>query len=270
MDIFKELDYKQLINNLIKSRPNNGRGEFKRIAEYLGVSSVLISQIFKGEKYISIEQGHKLAGYFGFIEIEQKFLLNLISYSRAGTFELKKFYEKELNEIRKKSKLIVNRVKHQNILGEKEKAIFYSDWKYSAIRLACDLDEIKTNKDLSLKFKLDETIIKKHTDFLIENGLIYVESGVFKLGPSSTHISKDSAFVTGHHRNWRLKSIETSDQLDEKEILYTAPMCVSKEVFNKLNENLLHFIDQFVSDASSSKGEELYYLNIDLRKLVKS
>ena len=86
MNVFLAKDYKELVNNMVKSRPNNGRGEFKKISEFLGVSSVLVSQIFKGSKNISIEQGHKLGSYFGFIDLEKRYFVALISYCRAGTF----------------------------------------------------------------------------------------------------------------------------------------------------------------------------------------
>lgn len=267
MDIFTTKDYKELVNKIIKSKPNNGRGEFKKISEFLGVSSVLVSQIFKGTKDISIEQGHKLGSYFGFIDLEKRYFVALISYCRAGTFELKKFYEKELNELRDKSKLISNRVKHRNILSEKDKAIFYSDWRYSSVRLACDMDSIRKEEDLSELFNTDIDQIHIYLDFLINTGLVLVESGKLKLGPASTHISKESPFVKNHHRNWRLRSIESIDKMDNDEIMYSAPMCTSKEVFKNLNSKILKLIDEFVKDASSAKGEDVYYLNIDLRNM---
>jgi uncharacterized protein (TIGR02147 family) len=252
---------------MVKARPNNGRGEFKRISEFLGVSSVLVSQIFKGPKDISIEQGHKLGSYFGFIDLEKRYFVSLISHARAGTFELKKFYEKELNELREKSKLIANRVKHKNILDEKDKAIFYSDWRYSAIRLACDMESISAADDLSKLFRTSLDQVHIYLDFLINNGLVVVESGKLKLGPSSTHISKESPFVKNHHRNWRLRSIESIDTMGSDEIMYSAPMCTSREVFNNLNTKILKLIDEFVSDASAAEGEDVYYLNIDLRNM---
>jgi uncharacterized protein (TIGR02147 family) len=267
MKVFEAKDYKALVNNMVKSRVNNGRGEFKKMSEFLGVSSVLVSQIFKGTKDISIEQGHKLGNYFGFIDLEKRYFVTLISYCRSGTFELKKFYENELTELREKSKLISNRVNHTNILDEKDKAIFYSDWRYSAIRLACDIERVSTANDLSELFKTSTDQINIYLDFLINNGLIRVESGQLKLGPASTHISKESPFVKNHHRNWRLRSIESIDQMSSNEIMYSAPMCTSKEIFNNLNTKILKLIDEFVKDASAAEGEEVYYLNIDLRNM---
>lgn len=268
MDIYKYKEYKTLVNDLLRTKPKNGRGQYKKISEYLGVSSVLISQIFKGSKEISVEQGHKLCNYFNFIEIEKKFFVTLISFNRAGTFELKNFYESELDKLKIQARSIVHRVKHENILSEEDKALFYSDWKFSAIRLACDLEKILNINDLSNLFQIKEEIIKEVLQFLMTRGLVKSNSGNLEIGPSSTHISKKSIMVKNHHRNWRLKALESLDKLDENEIMYTAPMATSKKVFEELNNEILKLIDGFVAKAPSAEGEDLFYLNIDLRKMI--
>ena len=269
MDIFEYKDYKELVNDLLKSRPNQGRGQYKKLSEHLGVSSVLISQIFKGSKDISIEQGFKLCDYFSFIELEKKFFMTLISFNRAGTFELRNFYEKELRLLKSKSKSIINRVKHKNVLSEEDKGTFYSDWKYSALRLACDLDSVENIQNLSELLKIDIDNVKKTLEFLITKGLVVSNNGSLEIGPSSTHLSKKSPMVKNHHRNWRLKALESLDNLDEGEIMYTAPMTTSKDVYENLNKKILKLIDEFVVEASNAKGEDLFYLNIDLRRMIK-
>lgn len=269
MDIFRYDNYKDLVNDLLLTKPNQGRGQYKRISEHLNVSSVLISQIFKGPKDISIEQGHKLCDYFNFIELEKKYFVTLISSNRAGTYELRKFYDKELTELKKQAKSIINRVKHKNVLSDEDKATFYSDWKYSGMRLACDLEQIVNISDLSNLFKIDEENIKSILEFLMAKGLVKSNNGNLEIGPSSTHISKSSPMVKNHHRNWRLKALESLDNLEDNEIMYTAPMTTSKDVYQNLNKKILKLIDEFVEEASTAKGEDLYYLNIDLRKMIK-
>lgn len=268
MVVFDFVDYKLFVNKRVQDKPKNGRGEYKRIADYLGVSSVLISQIFKGPKDLSMEQAFKTCEYFGLIELEKKYFLGLVSLAKAGTFELKKHYEKELEDLKQRSLSIENRVKHSKVLSEEDKGIFYSDWRFSAIRLSCELEDINTIEDLSQAFSLEPEQVKKYTDFLLKTGLIKVNSGKFALGPSSTHLSSSSPYIKNHHRNWRLKAIESIDQMGEKEIMYSAPMSVSKKVFENLNKKILKLIDEFVEEASDTEAQDLYFLNIDLRKTL--
>jgi uncharacterized protein (TIGR02147 family) len=268
MDIFNYTDYKKLINDLVISRPKEGHGQYKKMADYLGVSTVLISQIFKGHKDISLEQALLLADFFNFIELEKNFFLKLISHNRAGTQKLKLFYAKELETLRSEAKNISKRVKHQNVLTEEDKAIFYSDWKFSALRLACDLKEVTSTQELANLFNLDQDRAREIVEFLLKRGLIKNEAGNLMIGPASTHVEKQSPLVKQHHRNWRLKALEKMDDLADSEIMYTAPMCTSASVISNLNAKILKLIDEFVKEASEAPGEELYYFNIDLRNML--
>lgn len=253
---------------MVTKMPNNGRGVYRRISEYLGVSSVLISQIFKGPKDISVEQGFKLSEFLGFLALEKKFFINLIHYSKSGTHDLKEYYNIELKYIREQAKAIENRVSHTNLLTETDKSIFYSDWKYSAIRLACEMESVNDIDDLKILFSQPQLELKKYIEFLKKTGLINVNAGKFELGPSSTHLSKASPYIKSHHRNWRLKSLESIDNMDSDEIMYTAPMGVSKELFKELNQKILKFIDEFVESASTDQSVDgLFYLNIDLKRM---
>ena len=266
MDMFDYANYKLFVTDWISEKPNKGRGELKRISEFLKVSSVLISQIFNGHKEISLEQAEKLTEYLGLIELEKRFFLSLVSLSRAGTQSLKDFYQREAESLKVHSKDISKRVPHQNILNEKDKAIFYSDWKFSAIRLACGLNKV-SKKILLKKFNLDEETLDEYIEFLASRGLIEFERGFFSMGPSSTHISKESPFVKQHHRNWRLKAIESIDKMNNDEIMYTAPMCISYELYEDFSKKVLSLIDDLVENAKDSKADDLYFFNLDLRRV---
>lgn len=268
MDIFSYRDYKQIVNSKIQALPQKGRGQYKKIAEYLGVSSVLVSQVFKSDRDLSLEQGMKVSSYFGFVGIEEKYFLKLLHLAKAGTQELKSFYQQELDALRLASKAIENRVPHAKILSQADQGIFYSDWKFSALRLACELARIKTAADLSKYFDLDIKEVKTILDFLISRGMVLLVDGNLQLGTSSTHLSKASPFIKNHHRNWRLKALESIGEMHSQELMYSAPMSISKSYFDELNRKVLGFIDELVKGAKEmEEAEEVYYLNIDLRKI---
>ena len=266
-NIYDYKNYKSFVNFTIKEMPNHGRGQFRRISEHLKVSSVLISQIFKGDRDLTLEQGFLLCDYFGWIGLEKKYFMTLLSYAKAGTYNLKQYYLEELKILQKESKELKNRVKSSAKLDQEDQAIFYSDWKYSAVRLSCDLENQNKSKIKEI-FGLTDSETHKIVDFLLQNGLIKVENGEYKLGPASTHLSSDSPFIGQHHRNWRIKSLESAGSLDSEELLYSAPMVISQELFTDLRQRLVEFIEQFVQDATASEAENLYYLNIDLRKML--
>jgi len=266
MDIFNYENYKLFVLDWIKEKPKFGRGEFKRISDFLKVSSVLISQIFKGQKEISTEQAIRLCDYLGLIELEKKYFISLVSISRAGTHVLKEFYRKDILELKQFSKDISKRVSNTKFLSREDSAIFYSDWKYSAIRLACGLNNITKTK-IREYFHLDDDTLERYFEFLQSRNLIISERGLLKLGPSSTHLSKSSPFVKQHHRNWRIKSVESIDKMKTDEIMYTAPMCISSDLYDNFNRKILKLIDDIMKDAKESKADNLFYFNIDLRRM---
>lgn len=74
MEIFDFTDYKKFIVSLLKLGPKKGRGSLKKMAEHLQVNSVVMSQIFKGDRNLNLEQAWELSEYFGFSELEKKIL----------------------------------------------------------------------------------------------------------------------------------------------------------------------------------------------------
>lgn len=267
MDHFSYKDYKEFVTFLIKN--GKGRGEFSRIAAYLKVSNVLISQVFKGHKELSVEQGIKLAEYYGFSEIETKYFINCLSYNKAGNQQLKSYYEKEMFEIAKRSKQIASRVTTQRQLTDEEKARYFSDWVNSAIHLSCSLPFINTIQDLSLYLGLAEEKIDESLQFLLAAGLVERKSGELVTGTIYIHLEKTSPYLIQHHRNWRLLSSLKATNIQAYEVMYTAPMVISKKLAEELYTKILYFIQNVVKSTESCADEEIWNLNIDFIKLEK-
>ncbi|MBC87069.1 MAG: hypothetical protein CL677_07795 [Bdellovibrionaceae bacterium] len=97
-------DYKEYVLKRVKSLPNQGRGEFRRIADAIGVSSVLVSQIFKGEKHITADQAFKLCQYFKLDSLQSEYFLLLVNYERSGDSGLRGFYQEKIEEYKNRSK----------------------------------------------------------------------------------------------------------------------------------------------------------------------
>ena len=170
MDVFSEKNYKSLVKKWIKDQPNRGRGEFKRISEYLRVSSVLISQIFKGDKDLSLEQAHKLTEYLGHTELERKYFLALVALERAGTADLRSYYKKEIRQLIAQSQDLSKRVKHTTGLSRDQQCLFYSDWIYSGLRLATEIGHDSKEK-LAKAFSLDPEKVSEGVAFCFPQDL---------------------------------------------------------------------------------------------------
>lgn len=267
MKHFSYIDYKEFVIFLINN--GRGRGEFARLAEALSVSSVLISQIFKSHKDLTFEQGIKLTEYFGFTELETKYFISCLSFNKAGNQELKKFYKKEMEQIKSKSHEIANLVPNKKQLSDLQKSIYYSDWCYSAVHLSCALPEIKNDHDLSHYLGIKLELVQNVIAFLLECDLVCKVGGVLQIGATHIHLDKSSSFLPQHHRNWRMLSSLRASQVAEYEQMYTAPMVISKKLGKEIHEKLIVFISDLVKSTEGCADEEIWNLNVDFLKMAR-
>ena len=84
------------------------------------------------------------------------------------------------------------------------------------------------------------------------------------IGPSRTHIEKESLLVSRHHSNWRQKAMERFDLLNhEEELCFTFPLSLSKDTSKKVHKELIEFIAKINSMVMDSESEVGACLNID-------
>src|SRR5690606_36376892 len=111
MSIWDSNNYKELVTTILKQRPKSGRGEYRRLAQYLRISPVLITQILKGPRDFTIEQAVLVAQYLGFSPLERDLIVLLVSRERAGTHQLKSYYSEQITLLRTKAQEIRSRIK---------------------------------------------------------------------------------------------------------------------------------------------------------------
>lgn len=263
MSIFKHDDYKAYFHEVIKLKGSAGRGEYKRIAEALGVHPTMISQILSGDKHFTPEQIVRLTKYYGFGKDEIHYAILLVEIARAGSVELRKQLMDMKEEVQKKSLKLVNRVHVSTELSESQKAIFYSSWVYSAIQIASSLERAVNVDYFCKRFNLSLERVREVLEFLREAGLIIEQEGVFKPGSKSTHLAKDSPFIIKHHSNWRVKAIEKSEILSDEELMYSVNISLSQKDFKRLREDMIDFIQKFLKTVHASPAQEIAQFNLD-------
>lgn len=267
MNIFKYANYKLYVNEKIKSLPKRGHGEYRRIAQFVGLHTTSISQIFKGTKDLSLEQAAKLSQYLGLSELESDYFLNLIEFEKAGSMELKILIESRIRKIQNHALDLVNKIPKDKVLSDSERSKFYSLWYYSAIRLLVDIPEYQNRELIANRLGLPLKTVNDAIDFLLSLGLLENETGKLKSGLKRTFIESSSNLVARHHTNWRLKTIERLDTLEYlKDFVFTAPMTISIADGVKIREILSQAVEEIMKINTASKSEEFYILNMDWLK----
>lgn len=265
--IFTFKDYRRFIKDAFLHLPKKGFGQAAKLAAHLGVQSAFISQVLKGEKSFSLEQGLDTARFLNLNELETDYFLLLLQHDRAGTREYKLHIESKIKALSAHASQLVNRVKHDMALSPEEQATFYSDWIYSAVRLSTLLPGLHTPAALAKSLDVPLSEIARVTEFLVRAQLLRQESGKYATGPLSTHLPGNSPWIKSHHTNWRLKAIERLRLADEDSLHYSAPMTLSLRDMKKIKELLVAAINQTDEILKPSPSEALVCLNIDWFKI---
>ena len=187
--IFFFSNYRSFLKNYLKELPKS-HGVLKAWAEHLKVHSTLVSQVMIGKRDFTEEQALELTDFIGLGSLEKDYFLELLRLERAGTQNLKKYYQTKIKDISTKALKLSERIEVERKLTEQESAIFYSSWIYSAIRLCCSIDEGLTIDEISGLLQVPRPQVLSAIEFLRESGFVKQNGARFEIGTQYTHLGK--------------------------------------------------------------------------------
>ncbi len=262
--IFKYIDYRVFLKNYLKIQPKHGHGQISKIAKSLGVSTTHISQVLMGIRSFTQEQSLDLAEYLGLSSFERDYFLCLLQVDRAGKQNLKKYWLEKATEIKKNAEQQPAEFEKDKVLSDAEKSIFYSNPIYSAIRLFMTTNDKGISLDEIVKrFDLERQYAIQVLNFLVEKELLIQKNFLYFSGPQKTHLEAGSPYIRNYHSSWRLRSISNVDTLRMSELMYTAPVSISKKDFENLREEMHKFIKSFLKTVHDSPAEDIACFNMD-------
>ncbi len=266
--VFTFTNFRLFIKYSFAQQDKKGFGQASKLAKTLNVNSTFISQVLNQDKLLSPEQALLTAEFLNLNEIETEYFVLLVQKDRASTTQYSSYLDKQLAKIRTKSQDLVNRVKFDNQISEEQRAVFYSDWIYSAVRLSLLLPGLDTKEKLAERFSLPINKINDVIDFLLSAGLVQLENGKLSRGKGSTHLDSKSHWIKSHHSNWRVKAIQEMTHNEKNSLHYTAPMTLSKADAEKIREILIKSINQVDDVLIPSESQELFCLSIDWFRVI--
>lgn len=261
--IFTYNDYRKYINSYLRSMPKKGFGQSRRLAGYLNVHTTLVSQVLKGLKDFTFEQAAMVAEFLALNDLESEYFILLVQYSRAGNESLRKILQRQILGLQKKSSDLSNRLSSERTLTEEERAVFYSDWSYAAVRQLTAIKDLQNIDAISSYLKLSRKKTRDVLEFLVKTNLCHEENGKFKIAVKSTHLSSESPWVRVHHINWRQRAIEAMSESEAKHLHYTCPLTLAKSDAIKVREQIIRLLESVDKIIEPSNSEELHCLNID-------
>jgi uncharacterized protein (TIGR02147 family) len=262
--LFSIDDFRDYVRDWVRAR---GRGEFRKISEALGIHTTLVSQIFRGRKCLTEEQAAGLAGYMKLTHLESDYFLKLVQIERAGNEALRVMYKRQLLQIRSQANEVKARVPVTKALSELDRALFYSSWHYSFVRLLTSMTAFQTVESISRRSDLPISRTQEILNFLTSRGLCLESKGRYTRTEKNTHVEATSPLVIRHHQNWRAKSLDLHERMSSNDLAFTAPVSIAREDIPKVRAVLLNTISEISKIVESSGAEEVAYLGIDWIKI---
>jgi len=259
-NLFEINDFREYVQNWVKT---HGRGEYRKIAIALSMHSTLVSQVFRGRKCLTEEQASKLCSYMNLSALETDYFLKLVQIERAGSEHLRSVFQRHLLEIRALAIEVKSRVPASKALSERDRALFYSNWQYSVVRLLTSIDEFQTASAIARRLNISVSRAQMILEFLVSRGLCREEKGRFIRSEKNTHVEAGSPLSIRHHQNWRAKSFELHEKMTVEDLAFTAPISISSKDIPKVRKILLEAIAEISKLVEASSPEEITYLGID-------
>lgn len=263
MNIYLYDDYKLFLKEFIEEQQKKGRGYVGKISTALNLHISHVSAVINGEKDFTFEQFYSLARFLELSDQEADYLMQLAQYSRAGTHEYRQYLREKLLTSQEQGLKNQKNFSDARELSTEEKGVFYSSWLFSAVHLYCSTSNGRTFEEIQNRFNLDREKLEKILQFLLNAQLCRYQEERYMINSFRTVITSSSPLWAQHHKNWRLKSIQKSENVSANEILYTSAVTLSAKDFNIIRDEILLLLKSLSKKVEDSPPEELACLNID-------
>ncbi len=267
MLIFQFDDYKSYFLDWVAASPNAGRGQFSKLSQFLSVSSVFITQVFRGDKDLNMDQAFEATEFMGLTDSETDYFLLLVQEARATGHKLKTRIKAKRQKLKLENLSLKRQIIQDAELSEEVKATFYGHWHYSAIRLACSIPGFANNAAIASKFQIPIERVNQVLSFLHQNELILKDKKGWKLGPKVTHLAAGSPFIISRQVQWRTKGFEAMAKSDEADLFYTSPMSLDEKTFSEIRQQFSETIKSALEKVRKADSEMLVCMNLDWFKI---
>jgi uncharacterized protein (TIGR02147 family) len=268
-DALSVFNFESSLPYLKKKVDGQGHGFKSAVAKASGCQSAYVSRVLNGLAFFSLEQAEKVSQLFLHTEAENHYFLTLVQKDRAGTPELRAYFEKQLHSLREERLNLKERIQVTSEITEQDRHIYYSSWIYSAVYVMTSVPKYQDIQSLSKALQVTPQKVLAALDFLTSIGLVRQDQGKFKIASGSIHLGKDSPHAIQYHLNWRLKTMELIEQQQDEELHYSLVMSLSKRDIQILKTKIVDLIEEVNQVLGPSKEEEAQVLCIDFFNLDK-
>jgi uncharacterized protein (TIGR02147 family) len=265
--VYEFNNYKTFVNEALKNASGAGATR-KELAQALSCQPSHVSAVLSGEGEFSAEQAEKVARFLKLGREQTEYFLLLVQCNRAGTPQLRNVYSAMLRQMRERTTPLRSKLEITDELSDHDKARYYSSWRYQAIHLLLSVPGFQTTRFIAERLGLSSAQVEDVLSFLVAAGLAEKSrTNVYKQLRPVLHLDRASVFVSRHHTNWRLKSIQSLDGNSGDDLHYSGVASLSEDDYLTIKRILSDALKLAVDVVRDSKEETIASICIDFFKL---
>ncbi len=267
MNIFGFRDYKELTLILIDERSQGQRGLRKELATAIPCQMSHLTNVLGGHGHFTLEQAERVCDFFELNEDEKDFYLCVVQLNRAGTPQLKKYFEKRLWEMQRSQGREKAHESPEIKLSYEMRSTFFSSWLYGAVLVLLTLPQFQNREALQKKLNVSSEVLDRVLAFLVENKLCYKTAGHFVAKDPYVEMSYNDPMISRFHSSWRVRALQQIETPQQDDLRYSATLTISEGDFVKVREAFNKALHQTAKITGPSSPEVAAVLCLDLFKL---
>jgi uncharacterized protein (TIGR02147 family) len=248
---------------LTESLEAQGRGSRLKLAEFLGCQPSFVSQVLSGKNELSLEHAQRINLFLNHGKVAALYFIHMVQLSKAGTFELQKFFREQLAAI-KDQQLQVHNVVQKTELGKEDLLTYYGSWLYVSVHMLVNIPMYQDPKVLQAKLGASDFDFTETINFLTKTGLVKMQNGRLDIGEANIHLKKTSPYAQSASVLTRLKMLEKLKLSDPTAVNFSSNFTISRAAHTKLKKRILDFIVELDELIDSEEPEEFCTLVLDL------
>lgn len=245
------------------------RGIKSQFSESIQILPAFLSQVLKEKYALSLEQADLANHFFDHSEEESEFFILLTSKDRAGSVSLRKRYQTQINNLLEKRKLLIERLGKKKEISNEAQGVYYSSWHFSAVHVACTIENLRNRKAISEHLNIPFEIVGKILNFLEQHSLITKDLDSYKTTENWLRLSKDSPHIIKHHTNWRLRAISDLEIQTDNDLHYSGIFSIDEKTALQTKEEFLTFLKKQTKSFETAKETDLFAIGVDFFKPFK-
>lgn len=266
INIFSTSDYRTY---LMSALPTSGpqRGIRTRLAQAIGCHPAFISQVLNGNGDFTLEQAFTICRFLELDKDETHYLLLLIQFNRAGTEDLRRHFQAEIQSIQKSREQIKERLKVGQLMRLESQLTYYSSWLYVTVHIMTSVPHFQKPESIARHLGLPLDAIQDSLAFLVDSGLVVHEGDRFVITSKRIHIGTDSPLLIQHHKNWRLRTMQALEKREKENLHYSSVISLSEADVLRIKEVILKALEHKEAIVPASKEEAVFCLAMDFFRI---